>query len=300
MKKTVLSAVFVISSMILSSSAYAACPNASANTCSNNSFIKNICVHAVNSSTCNLPENIKSCLSGNCTTFSSGNCIYEILSGSGNENITSLFNKYINNTENNTENESNDNECTDCDDNSENTATDNTKNNNDSASNDSKDSTVTNDNSADTNSDSNSNSNTETTTPADNTNDSATESLSDYESEVLSLINSERAKNGLSALSIDSNVQKAAAVRANEITESFSHTRPNGTTCFTALAENGATYTKAGENIAYGQRSAQEVVNAWMNSEGHRKNILTPDFTKTGIGCVSVNGTLYWTQFFTK
>ena len=87
-------------------------------------------------------------------------------------------------------------------------------------------------------------------------------------------------------------------VRAREIPSLFSHTRPNGTSCFTAISEAGIAYRTAGENIAYGQRSADEVMEAWMNSSGHRANILGKDFAYIGVGVVYENGTYYWTQFF--
>ena len=119
-----------------------------------------------------------------------------------------------------------------------------------------------------------------------------------YVTEVVRLVNAERAKAGLPALSMDRTVNAAAQVRAQEIVLSFSHTRPNGANCFTALREAGVNYRGAGENIAYGQSSAQAVVNAWMNSEGHRANILNANFTAIGVGHHVRNGVHYWTQFF--
>lgn len=119
-----------------------------------------------------------------------------------------------------------------------------------------------------------------------------------YENEVLRLVNVERAKYGLSALSRDEGAVKAAHIRAKEIVQSFSHTRPDGRSCFTAAAEVGLSYRTAGENIAYGYASPQQVVNGWMNSEGHRKNILSSSYTKLGVGCYESGGVLYWSQFF--
>lgn len=115
--------------------------------------------------------------------------------------------------------------------------------------------------------------------------------------QVLSLVNAERAKYGLSALTYDSTLGRAADIRAIEIKSLFSHTRPDGRSCFTVLDEVGYSYRKAGENIAYGQRSAEEVMTAWMNSEGHRANILG-DYTYIGIGVYESGGTIYWSQFF--
>lgn len=79
----------------------------------------------------------------------------------------------------------------------------------------------------------------------------------------------------------------------------FSHTRPSGASCFTALTEAGVSYTRAGENIAYGQSTPEAVVQSWMSSSGHRANILSSSFTTIGIGCTVVNGTAYWAQLFT-
>ena len=115
--------------------------------------------------------------------------------------------------------------------------------------------------------------------------------------QVLSIVNSERAKYGLDALTYDAHLSSAADVRAMEIKTLFSHTRPDGRSCFTALDEVGYSYHKAGENIAYGQRSAGEVMNAWMNSEGHRANILG-DYDYIGIGVYEKGGVIYWSQFF--
>ena len=120
-----------------------------------------------------------------------------------------------------------------------------------------------------------------------------------YISEVVRLVNAERAKEGLAALQMDSSLNSAAQVRAKEIVTSFSHTRPNGSNCFTALSEAGIKYNGSGENIAYGQKTPAEVVNAWMNSAGHRANIMSSKFTKIGVGCHNSNGTYYWSQFFT-
>lgn len=123
------------------------------------------------------------------------------------------------------------------------------------------------------------------------------ESVSSLAMQVLSLVNEERAKYGLDSLTYDSLLSSAANIRAIEIKTSFSHTRPDGRSCFTVLDEVGYSYRKAGENIAYGQRSAEEVMNAWMNSEGHRANILG-DYDYIGIGVYEKGGVIYWSQFF--
>lgn len=117
---------------------------------------------------------------------------------------------------------------------------------------------------------------------------------------VADLVNQERGKAGLAPLEIKVNLQAAAQVRAKEIEKSFSHTRPNGSSFSTVLAENGVDYRGSGENIAWGQRSPEEVMNGWMNSEGHRANILNKNFKYIGVGYhVNSNGTGYWTQLFT-
>lgn len=124
-------------------------------------------------------------------------------------------------------------------------------------------------------------------------------SQGDYASQVVALVNAERAKYGLSALKADSRVQQAAQVRAKETVQSFSHTRPNGSSFSTALTEAGVSYTRSGENIAYGQSTPQQVVQAWMNSPGHRANILNENFTTIGVGYTVSGGTAYWAQLFT-
>ncbi len=119
-----------------------------------------------------------------------------------------------------------------------------------------------------------------------------------YEDEVIRLVNIERQSYGLSPLSKNAAAVSAARIRAKEITLSFSHTRPNGTSCFTAAGEAGLTYRTAGENIAYGYPSPKQVVTGWMNSDGHRKNILSASFSGIGVGCYSKGGVIYWSQFF--
>ena len=127
----------------------------------------------------------------------------------------------------------------------------------------------------------------------------ANSGINSYASEVLRLVNVERAKAGLPALTTNATLTAAADKRAQETKQSFSHTRPDGRSAFTVLAEYGISYRAAGENIAYGQKTAQEVVNGWMNSPGHRANILNSSFGKVGIGVFESNGVIYWTQLFT-
>ena len=124
--------------------------------------------------------------------------------------------------------------------------------------------------------------------------DAATEK---YAMQVAGIVNRERAANGLAPLKYSDKLSEAALVRAEEIQSVFSHTRPNGTRCFTAVTEAGINYRSVGENIAYGQRTPEEVMHSWMNSSGHRANILGA-YDYIGIGVTYKNGTYYWSQFF--
>lgn len=120
-----------------------------------------------------------------------------------------------------------------------------------------------------------------------------------YLQQVIDLVNKERAKAGLSPLKESAAASSAAAVRAKEIAENFSHTRPDGSSFSTALQQSGAAFRGAGENIAYGQRTPEAVMDSWMNSSGHRANILSKSFTAIGVGYYQDgNGTGYWTQLF--
>ena len=122
----------------------------------------------------------------------------------------------------------------------------------------------------------------------------------DFVQQVVNLVNQERAKAGLSPVTADTSIQAAAQVRAKEIEKSFSHTRPDGSSFSTALTQQGVTYRGSGENIAWGQKTPEQVMNGWMNSEGHRANILNKNFTKIGVGYhQNASGTNYWTQLFT-
>ena len=112
---------------------------------------------------------------------------------------------------------------------------------------------------------------------------------------VLALMNDAREKEGAAALKLDEDLCKAAQIRAEEIAELFSHTRPDGTSCFTVLKEIGwSSYGMVGENIAMGQRTPESVMDSWMNSQGHRENILNEAFTAVGIARYQ-NG---WVQLF--
>ncbi|WP_420492015.1 CAP domain-containing protein [Neobacillus drentensis] len=135
-----------------------------------------------------------------------------------------------------------------------------------------------------------------TATPPSST--PTTSSLSAYEQKVVDLTNQERAKNGLPALKVDVTLSKMAHEKSRDMSANgyFSHTSPTYSSPFDMMKKYGITYRYAGENIAMGQRTPEEVVKAWMNSEGHRKNILSPNYNYIGVGYVSQGN--YWTQEF--
>ncbi|WP_236354714.1 CAP domain-containing protein [Konateibacter massiliensis] len=143
----------------------------------------------------------------------------------------------------------------------------------------------------------------ETTAPTETTDSSTTEnttSNASYAQQVVDLVNVERAKEGLNPLTNNALIAKAATVRASEIQTKFEHVRPDGSGFVTALKEQGITYRGAGENIAWGQKTPQEVVTAWMNSPGHRANIMNPNYVNIGVGNLQNSaGTQYWVQIFT-
>ena len=118
--------------------------------------------------------------------------------------------------------------------------------------------------------------------------------IDEFRDEVIRLTNIEREKAGLEALVEDSTAMEYAQIRAEELAVSYSHTRPNNQN----KSMNGLEFI---ENIAYGQKSAKEVVNDWMNSPGHKATLLS-DYSsygsRFGVGCYEKNGTIYWTQEF--
>ncbi len=117
--------------------------------------------------------------------------------------------------------------------------------------------------------------------------------------EVLKLVNKARLENGREAVAMFSALQKASGVRAKEIVELFDHTRPDGSSCFTVLSQYNISCGGAGENIAAGYSSPEAVMLGWLNSEGHRRNILTESYTHVGIGYYE--GGSYrknWSQMF--
>jgi len=127
--------------------------------------------------------------------------------------------------------------------------------------------------------------------------------IKDIEREVIKLVNAERAKRGLSAYGHNWELSRVARYKSDDMRDKnyFSHTSPTYGSPFTMMKSFGIRYTAAGENIAMGQKSALSVVNAWMNSSGHRANILSSNFTEIGVGySVDSKGTTYWTQMFIR
>ena len=122
--------------------------------------------------------------------------------------------------------------------------------------------------------------------------------VTQYEQEVIRLVNEIRVQNGLSALTYNWELSRVARYKSQDMVDNryFSHTSPTYGTPFQMIRSFGLSYRSASENIAYGQRTPQAVVNAWMNSSGHRANILSSSYTQIGVGYVA-NGH-YWTQMF--
>ena len=123
-------------------------------------------------------------------------------------------------------------------------------------------------------------------------------SVSEYESEVVRLVNVERARYGLSPLKEDWELSRVARYKSQDMKDKsyFSHTSPTYGSPFQMMKSFGISYKSAGENIAKGYATPEAVVNGWMNSSGHRANILNKSFTHIGVGYV-VGGN-YWTQMF--
>ena len=123
-------------------------------------------------------------------------------------------------------------------------------------------------------------------------------SVSAYEQEVVTLVNAERARYGLSALTLDETLCGYARVKSQDMHDQgyFSHTSPTYGSPFDMMRSFGVSYRSAGENIAMGYSTPEAVVAAWMNSAGHRANILSANYTTLGVGYVEDGG--YWTQWF--
>ena len=122
--------------------------------------------------------------------------------------------------------------------------------------------------------------------------------VTDFESEVVRLVNVERAKNGLPALTENWELSRVARYKSKDMHDKnyFSHTSPTYGSPFDMMKNFGISYRTAGENIAKGYTTPQSVVNGWMNSEGHRANILNASFKQIGVGYYADGN--YWTQMF--
>ncbi|NRD78247.1 SCP-like extracellular protein [Bacillus sp. BRMEA1] len=129
-------------------------------------------------------------------------------------------------------------------------------------------------------------------------NTSVTGTVSQFVQQVINLTNAQRSQNGLPALKADSQLSSVAQRKAIDMQQNhyFSHTSPTYGSPFDMMRDFGVTYRSAGENIAQGQRTPQEVVTAWMNSPGHRANILNRNYTNIGVGFEATGK--HWSQMF--
>jgi uncharacterized YkwD family protein len=130
-----------------------------------------------------------------------------------------------------------------------------------------------------------------------------TGSLAAYEQQVFELVNKERAARGLTLLTYNSELARMARIKSQDMIDKkyFSHESPTYGSPFKMMESFGFKFSAAGENIAYGQMTAAEVMNTWMNSPGHKANILSEAYTTIGVGVAkTASGTLYWTQEFMK
>lgn len=137
--------------------------------------------------------------------------------------------------------------------------------------------------------------------PGDKVNVPNIDQIKNIEQQVINLTNQERQKRGLKPLQADWQVSRVARYKSVDMRDKnyFSHQSPTYGSPFEMLTAFRVSYRGAGENIAAGQTTAQEVVNSWMNSEGHRKNILNPNFTHIGVGYAEGGkNRFYWTQMF--
>ena len=123
------------------------------------------------------------------------------------------------------------------------------------------------------------------------------------EQKVIELVNKQRAYNGLPTLKANWEVSRVARYKSQDMIDKhyFAHQSPTFGSPFNMMENFGIRFSAAGENIAYGQRTPEEVMNSWMNSPGHRSNILNATYNQIGVGVAkSSNGTFYWTQMFIK
>ena len=149
----------------------------------------------------------------------------------------------------------------------------------------------------------NNNQNNNINTDKDNntSNDNVTGEFAAFQKEVVRLVNVERQKQGLGKLALNAKLSNVATLKSQDMINKnyFNHTSPTYGSPFDMMKQFNISYKTAGENIAKGQKTPAEVVKAWMNSQGHRENILNKNYTEIGIGVAKdANGTLYWTQMF--
>jgi uncharacterized YkwD family protein/spore coat assembly protein SafA len=129
------------------------------------------------------------------------------------------------------------------------------------------------------------------------------DSIKAFENEVIRLTNVQRSNKGLQVLKNNWQLSRVARYKSQDMVNKgyFSHTSPTYGSPFNMMENFGIRFSAAGENIAKGQRTPQEVVNAWMNSSGHRANILSPSYSEIGVGLAKdKNGVSCWTQMFIK
>ena len=127
--------------------------------------------------------------------------------------------------------------------------------------------------------------------------------IKSLESQVVKLVNVQRAKQGLQPLTENWQLSRVARYKSADMATKnyFSHTSPTYGSPFKMMESFGIKYSSAGENIAYGQKTPEQVMTAWMNSPGHRSNIMSPSYSQIGVGyATNKSGTAYWTQMFIR
>lgn len=142
----------------------------------------------------------------------------------------------------------------------------------------------------------------DTQTPSAGSNSGQTAQNGTEAQEILRLVNEQRAQKGLAALTLSEKLCELATLKAEDMVANgyFDHTSPTYGTPFDMMRQFGVSYSSAGENIAAGQRTPEEVMNAWMSSSGHRANILSADYTELGVGIAAGSNGIYWVQLFRK
>ena len=153
----------------------------------------------------------------------------------------------------------------------------------------------------DNNQDNNNNQDKDDNNQNDDNNSSNINGFSKEQVEVLNLVNKERKANGLKPLTLNKELSNVANIKSRDMIEKgyFDHTSPTYGSPFDMMKKFNISYNTAGENIAMGQKTPSEVMNSWMNSSGHRANILNSTYTELGVGIQKdSNGTIYWTQMF--